>query len=124
RSLRKGEVFCDVDLMDIAFRDIGKYRKIPLMVEKKVEFDRSLCLTEGSPIKERSAEVDDGSIHAEEFVLEEKLPLSRGNGSTLLEKLIEHLLIELPRAFLVGVGQRGSTGGGFYAEMFQLPEAA
>ena len=44
--------------------------------------------------------------------------------TALVEKLIEHLLVELPWAFLVRIGERGPGGGRFYTQMLQLAEAA
>jgi hypothetical protein len=63
-------------------------------------------------------------VQAEEFVLEAELSLSRGNCPTLVEKPIEHLLVELPGTFLIRVGQRVPGWGGLYVKVFQLPEAA
>ena len=109
--------------MDTSFGDVGKDREITIVVEQEMELDSPLRLAEGGPVKESGAKVDDGGVKAEELILEAKL-LSRGNGPTLVKKLIKHFLIELPRTFLIGIGQRRPGRGCFYAEMLQLPETA
>ena len=124
RSFRKGEILCNGDLMDAPLRDMGKDGEIAVMVEEEVELDRPLGLTERCPIEQRSAEVDDRGIQTKELVLEAEFPLARRNGPALVEKLIEHLLVELPGSFLVGVGQRGPGGGCVDAEMLQLAQTA
>jgi len=90
--------------VDAPFRDMGKDRKIPVMIEEEMKLDRSFRLAERGPIKERGAEVDDGGVETEKLVLETELLLSRGDGPALVKKLIKHLLIELPGPFLIGIG--------------------
>ena len=92
------------------------------MVEEEVELDRPLCLTESGPIKQRGAEIDDRGVQTEELILETELLLARGDGPALLKKLVQHLLVELPGTFLIGIGQRGPRGGNVDAEMLQLSE--
>jgi hypothetical protein len=102
---------------------MGKDREIAVMVQKKVELDRPFGLAEGCPVEKGRAKVDHGRVETEESVLEAEL-LLWCNGSALTEKLIEHLLVKLPRTLLVGIGERGSRGGGIYAQVLELPEAA
>src|SRR5660398_53405 len=41
-SLRKGQLPCDVDLMNTPFGDMGKDRKIPVMIEEEMKLDSPL----------------------------------------------------------------------------------
>ena len=90
---------------------MGKDGEIAVMVEEEVELDRPLRLTEGGPIKQGGAEVDDRGIETEELILETELLLARGDGPALLKKLVQHLLVELPGTLLIRVGQRGPERG-------------
>lgn len=121
--LREGARLCHVDLVDVAFGDMGKDGKIAVVVQKKVELHCALRPAEGSPVKQSGAQVDHRGVQDEELVLEAKL-LPRRDGPCLVEKLVEHLLIELPWALLVRIGERGPGGGMFSTEMPELPEAA
>ncbi len=89
--------------MDIPFGDMGKDRKIAVMIEEEVELDRSLGLSEGCPVEKGGAELDNGGIKAEKLVFEAELLFPRGNGLTLSQQLVEYLLVELPGSFFIGI---------------------
>ena len=102
-ALREGETLGDVDLVDAPFGDVGKDRKIPVMVKQEMQLHRSLRLAVGCPVKERDAEFDEGGVEAEQFVLEAEL-LPRGDSPALVEELVEYVLVKLPRPLLIGIG--------------------
>jgi len=55
--------------------DMGKDRKIAIMVEQKMEFDSTLCLTIRGPVKQRDAQFNQCGIEAEELIFEAELLL-------------------------------------------------
>jgi len=69
-----------------------------------VELHRSLGPAVRGPVKERSAELDEGGIETEELVLEAEL-LPWGDGLALVEELVKNLLVELPGPLLIGIGK-------------------
>ena len=97
----------DRHLVLLARGDHDGRRQVAVMVQREVEFDRALGPTERRPRKHLRAEVDDRGVDRQQLVLEPE-PLRRGDAPAALEQLIEDLLIELPRAMGIRIGQARS----------------
>ncbi len=76
--------------------DMGKDRKIAIMVEQKMEFDSTLCLTIGGPVKQRDAQFNQCSIETEELIFEAELFLCGSNHPTYPQKVVKDRFVELP----------------------------
>src|SRR5437667_5976952 len=114
------------DVARLSCRDDGKRRQVPLVIEQKVQLDRSLRPTELCPVVERQTQIHHACIQAHQLVLEaEFLPAARlGNRRLALpQQLVKDCLKHLPRAMFVRVGQRGSLRRSLYSKMLQLPFA-
>ena len=90
----------------LAIGDDAKARQVPVMVEHQMQLDCALGGAELCPVIHGKAQIDDGRIDADQFVLEAKLLLAHHFGGDRLEQAVEDLLEQFPRSMAVGVGQR------------------
>ena len=82
------------------------------MIQKQVQFHRSLAGAVFGPVVYALAQVYDGGIEAHELVFEPELALfARGCPAAGLQHLVEKVLVELPRPIGVGVGEGGAFVG-------------
>jgi hypothetical protein len=81
------------------------------MVQKKVQFDRSFGAAEMSPVKHLQTQIDNRGIHADQSILEPKLPLPDADLTPAsIKEFHKDKLIKFPRAMLIGIGQSGMAG--------------
>ena len=113
----------DFDIRDLSLAQDGKLGKVPVVVQEQVQFDGSLGPSEMSPIKDAQTQVDGGRIEANQFVFEPEFLLSWKLTSTSVEQPTKEMLIKLPGAMLIRVGQGGATGGSDI-KVFQFPLTA
>lgn len=87
-----------------------------------MDFDGTLGGAVLGPVEDLGAEVDDGAVQAIEFagVQQRGLGVGRQFGAEVVQQIQEQILIDFPRAVLIGVGQRGVFGGFTDAEMDQF----
>ena len=71
-----------------------------------MQLDRALGGAELCPVIHGEAQIDDGRIDADQFVLETELFLAHRFGGDRLEQAVEDLLEQFPRTMTVGAGQR------------------
>ncbi len=99
----------DGDLVALALGYHERRGEVAVVVEGEMQLDRALGPAKRRPLEDLSAEINDGGVERHQLVLEPKLLLAR-NGPAAVQQVIEHLLVELPRPVLVGVGQRRALG--------------
>jgi hypothetical protein len=89
-----------------------------------MELNGSLGASELGPIKHCQAQINGARIHANQFVLEPELSLPDFDlNPTPVEEFDKDMLIQLPRAVLVGISQGGMARSS-NPQMFQLPLTA
>jgi hypothetical protein len=89
-----------------------------------MEFDGSFGPPELGPIKHLQAQIHGARIHTDQSVFEPELSLSGFDlNPAPVKQLHEDMLIQLPGAVLIGIGQRGMARSR-NAQVFQLPLAA
>jgi hypothetical protein len=113
----------DPHIRDLAFAQDGKLRKVSIVVQEEVQFDRPFGPSEMGPVKDAQAQVDGGRVEADQFVLESEFLLSRNLASTSVEQLNKEMLIKLPGTVLIRIGQGGAAGSRD-SKMFQFPLTA
>ncbi len=75
------------------------------MIQQQVQLDGSFGTPELRPVIKGGAQIDDGRVQTEQFVLEAKLASPAvGQLLTTGQQFQEHRLIQLPGAMLIGVG--------------------
>ena len=84
-----------------------------------MQFDSPLGSSEMGPIKDAQTQVDGSRIEADQFVLESEFLHARKLASTSIEQLTKQMLVKLPRAVFIRVGQGGAAGSSD-PKMFQL----
>ena len=84
------------------------------MIQQQMQLHRTFGATKVRPVEHAGTQIDHGGVHADQLVLEAKLVPPAGlmgsHGTAFGQHLVEHVFIKLPRAVLVGVGQRGARG--------------
>src|SRR3990172_1696810 len=93
------------------------------MIQKQMQLDGPFGPSEMSPVEHRETHVDRRGIHADQLVLKSEFLLAHPLRTTSIEELEEDLLIKLPGAVFIGVGQ-GGVGRSSDSQMFQLALAA
>ncbi len=63
--------------MNLAIGNMCKNWQVSIVVQEQMELHRSFALTELRPVKQACTEFDDGGVHAEELILESKLPFAK-----------------------------------------------
>ena len=110
--------------MPLAFRDHGILGQIAVVIQQQMQLHRSFGPTKACPIKQARAQIDYRGIHAEQLVLETKLPRvarpAGRHGLTLRQQLIEHRFVQPPRPMFIGVRQSGTVGCRGYPKMAQF----
>src|SRR5215471_2047140 len=109
-------------LPSVTTAKLGRY---PSWSNNKCSLTAPFRAPELRPIKCRHAQGNDGSIQTQQLVLETELPLllARRIGHhllTLLQQLLKHRLVQLPRPMLVGIRQGGTSRGGRQSQMLQF----
>jgi hypothetical protein len=89
------------------------------MIQEQMKFDRPFGPSEACPVKHAQAKIDRSRVDTDQFVLESELLSSSDLHPTAIEQLEKNLLVKLPWAMLIGIGEGGSTGGGD-SQMFQF----
>jgi hypothetical protein len=110
----------NLHIRNLSLAQDGKLGKVSVVVQKQVQFDRSLGPSKMGPVKDAQTQIDGGRIQADQLVLESEFLHSRKLASTSVEQLIKQKLIKLPGPVLIRVGQGGTAGSGD-PKMFQLP---
>ena len=113
----------DLHIRDLPLRDPGELRKIPIVIQKQMEFDRPFGPSEPCPVKDAQAQIDRGRIEADQFVLKPELLSPSDLHPTAFEQLEENFLIQLPGTVFIGISQGGAVGRSD-AQMVQFPLAA
>ena len=72
-----------------------------------MQFDRTLRAAKLRPVEDLGTQLDHRGVHTDELVLETEPPAGGRGRRAAPQQCLEHPLIELPRAMLVGVGQCG-----------------
>jgi hypothetical protein len=113
----------DLHIRDLPLSDPGELGKIPIVIQKQMEFDRPFGPSEPCPVKDAQAQIDRGRVEADQFVLKPKFLSPSDLHPTPFEQLEEDLFIELPGTVSIGISQ-GGTIGCTDAQMFQFPLTA
>lgn len=96
-----------LDVGHLAVGDDAEARQIAITIEYQMRLDRALGATELRPVIHGKAQIDDGRIDADQFVLEAKLLLlAHRLGDDCREQTVEDLFEQFPRPMPAGVGQR------------------
>ncbi len=90
------------------------------MIQKQMQFHGPLRLAKLGPIKKARAKLDHRGVQAEKLVAESKLSIVETQLLTTAQKLVKHLLVQLPRPMLIGVGQRRSFRRPLEAQMLRF----
>ncbi len=106
-------------IRDLALRDDGIGGKIAIMVQKQMQFDGPLGSTELCPVKHGDREINDRRVQARQLFLESELFLPLNLVLASIRQLHKELLVELPGAMFISIGQGGAAGSG-YPKMFQF----
>lgn len=93
RAGGKGHRLSHLHLVSLAIGDMGKYRQVPVMVQKQMELHRPLGLAELGPVKKAGAKLDHRGIQTEKLVPEPKLPLAEVQLPALAQKLVKYPLV-------------------------------
>ena len=67
RAGRKGHLLGNLHLVTLPIGDVGKYRKVAVMVQKQVKFHRPFRLPELGPVEKTGAKLDDRGIETERY---------------------------------------------------------
>jgi hypothetical protein len=113
----------DLHIRNLSLAQNGELRKVSIMVQEQVQFDRSFGPSEMGPVKDAQTQIDGGRIEADQLVLKPKFLSPSNLHPTPFEQLEKHSLIELPGTVFIGIGQ-GRTIGSGNAQMFQFPLTA
>ncbi len=94
-----------------AVGDDGEVWEIPIMIQEKVQFDGSFSAAKASPVEHLETQIDNGGIHADQFVLEPKLPFPDVDltSASIIESQKDKL-VKFPRTMLIGISQSGMAG--------------
>lgn len=104
-----------------AVTKIGPTWQIALMVQQKMELDRSFGSTEVRPVENFQAQVNDAGVNAVERIFELEFPLvAVGQGLDDFQCLVKYRFIELPRPMGVGIGQGRFLWRRLYSQMVYL----
>jgi hypothetical protein len=122
-SGREVELSGDLDIGHLSFGDPGKFGKITLMVQEQMKFNGPLRPTEMSPVKHAQTQVDGRRVETDQFVFETERLCPRTFLSNPFKQVQEELLIKLPGAMGIGIGQRGPTRSR-NAQVFEFSFAA
>ncbi len=119
---RKLQLAGDLDIGNLAFGDDGVLRQQSVVVEQHVDFDGALGGAVLGPVEDLGAEVDDGAVQTIEIARDHQGGLGVGGkfGTEMAQQGEEEILIDLPGAVLIRVGQGGMFGGFGDAEMDQF----
>jgi len=109
----------DLHIRDLPLRDPGELGKIPIVIQKQMEFDRSFGPSEPCPVKDTQAQIDRGRVEADQFVLKTKFLSPSDLHPTAFEQLEKNFLIEFPGTVSIGISQGGAIGRRD-AQMFQF----
>ena len=123
RSRSEIQLLGNLHIRDLPFGDPSELGKIPIVIQKQMEFDCPFGPSEPGPVKDAQAKIDRGRVEADQFVLKPKLLSPSDLHPTAFEQLEEDFLIELPRTVLVGISQGGAMGRRD-AQMLQFPLTA
>jgi hypothetical protein len=110
RSRSEMQLLGNLHICDLPLGDPGELGKIPIMIEKQMEFDRPLGPSEPSPVKDAQAQIDRGRVEAYQFVLKPKFLSLSGLHPTTFEQLEKNFLIQLPGTVFIGISQGGAMG--------------
>src|SRR4030042_2175006 len=100
----------DLHIRDLPLSDPGELRKIPIVIQKQMEFDRPFGPSERGPAEDAQAQIDRGRVEADQFVLKPKFLSPSDLHPTAFEQLEENFLIELPGTVLIGISEGGAIG--------------
>ncbi len=113
----------NLHIRDLSFAQDRKLGKVSVVIQEQVQFDCPFGPSEMGPVKDAQAQVNGSRIEANQLVFESEFLLSWKLASTSVEQLNKQMLIKLPRAMLIRIGQ-GRTAGSGDTQMFQLPLTA
>jgi len=100
------------DIGSLAIGDHGEVWQIAVVIQKEMELNSTLGLTEVSPRKQTEAKVDRGSVKAEQLVFETEFSLLTGIlAAADVPQIKEELLIKLPGTVGIGIGKRALGRG-------------
>jgi hypothetical protein len=106
-------------IRDLPFRDPGKLRKVPIVVQEQMEFDRPFGPSEPCPVKDTQTQIDRGGVQTDQFVFEPEFLSPSNLPPTAFEQLEEDSLIQFPGTVFIGISQGGAIGGR-ETQMFQF----
>ena len=90
--------------MDLALGQMSEDRQITVVIQKQMQFHRSLGLAESRPIVHVQAQINHAGVQAQELILEAQLLFGR-QALCQAKLIVEDLLEDLPGPLGVGVGQ-------------------
>src|SRR3989338_3531428 len=98
--------------MDFPIGDLNQVRNLAADVEGGMELDGPFLGAEPRPGKQRQTKIDRGGINRTQIVLKGEARGCPGTeGSALLQELVEEGFVNLERALLIGLRQRGACCG-------------
>jgi hypothetical protein len=100
----------DLHIRDLPLSNPGELGKIPIVIQKQMEFNRPFGPSEPCPVKDAQAQIDRGGVETDQFVLKPELLSLSDLYPTTFEQLEEDLLIEFPGPVLIGISQGGTIG--------------
>jgi hypothetical protein len=111
-----------LDIGDLALGDDRVLGEQSVVVEEKMDFHGAFGGAVLGPVEDLGAEVNDGAVQTVEFAGDQQRGLGMGGefGAEMVQQGEKEILIDLPGAVLIGVGQGGMFGGFGDAEMDQF----
>jgi hypothetical protein len=100
----------NLHIRNFPLRDPGELGKIPIVIQKQMEFDRPFGPSEPCPVKDAQAQIDRGRVQADQFVLKPKLLSPSDLHPTAFEQLEENFLIEFPGTVFIGISEGRAIG--------------
>ena len=113
----------DFHIRDLPLAQDGKLGKVSVVVQEQVQLNRPFRPSEMGPVKDAQTQVNGSRVETDQLVFESEFLHSRELASTSVEQLTKQMLIKLPGAVFIRVGQSGAAGGGD-PKMFQFPLTA
>lgn len=122
RTRREAHGFGHFHIGLLAIRDHCVVRQQPFMIEEQVQLHRSLGGVEPGPGKHLHAQINHAAVQSEK--LAGKLQRIALRAGKLLAQMVDQrkkqILINLPTAVFIGMGERGVTGCLGHAPMHQF----
>jgi hypothetical protein len=100
----------NLHIRNLSRGDPDKLGKIPIVIQKQMEFDCPFGPSEPCPVIDAQAQIDRGGVETDQFVLKPELLSPSDLYPTSFKQLEEDLLIKFLWPVLIGISQGGTTG--------------